>query len=458
MLLRPNGSVVNEAEKRYRSGTTSPEGFPGAMEQNPDEWVEAFVEAAEEILLTSSSSSSSSLSGVRVAAVALSGQMQDVCLVRGGKSIRRALLYSDVRATTEADDIADALGGPERVAAELSNFKGAAACLSKWLWLQRNEPETLRCAEHILLGAHSYLAYVLTNGNAVSCDTTTASTTGILQPPTLIGGGGGGGGGVEPPRWAEDVVSLFDALDPSMLPRLIDGATPAPVGDISRETMEALRLPECLVGVPVFHGVGDLASTTVGAVGLGMGSGQGGGGGGDEDSQGGSSSSPATTYMYLGTSGWIATCKPWSEVLLKKKDKDKKDDVDDSDDGVFRLLHPDGNLAVVAASMVTAGGNAEWARRTLLPSNDASSNTLADLDAAAATAPPGSDGLLYLPHLNGERSPFIDPLVRIRGASPSHVAVVVIVVVARVFFFYVLSFITFIFCCLIISMCLLMMN
>ena len=35
-----------------------------------------------------------------------------------------------------------------------------------------------------------------------------------------------------------------------------------------------------------------------------------------------------------------------------------------------------------------------------------------DFDAAAAAAPPGSDGVLFLPHLNGERSPFTDATAR----------------------------------------------
>lgn len=230
------------------------------------------------------------------------------------------------------------------------------------------------------------------------------------------------------------------------------------------------------------YGAGDLASTTVGAVGLGLG-----GGGGP----GPCTSSPC--YMYLGTSGWIAACKPWSEVLPQGarhgqlvtggggggggitdaaagapaaveggggdecedaggvQPEDLEGDLErdvremcggvsgdegggsvsgDEDggsvsggegggsvsggegggsNGVFHLLHPDGRLAIVAASMVTAGGNAEWARRTFLPEG---ADGLAELDRVAAAALPGSDGLLYLPHLNGERSPFTDPLVR----------------------------------------------
>ena len=102
----------------------------------------------------------------------------------------------------------------------------------------------------------------------MACDTTTASTTGLLKPPTLMatldpGGEGVDGNGddgddggvmVEPPQWSEDAVSTFEGLDLDLLPRLIDGAAPGPVGEISRDMIQALNLPECLGGVPVFHG------------------------------------------------------------------------------------------------------------------------------------------------------------------------------------------------------------
>ena len=51
----------------------------------------------------------------------------------------------------------------------------------------------------------------------------------------------------------------------------------------------------------------------------------------------------------------------------------------------------------------------EFARKTLLPKG---SNSAKDLDARASDAKAGSDGVLYLPHLNGERSPFTDPTAR----------------------------------------------
>ena len=374
MLLAPDGTAIASTECAYATGTTSGDsGLSGAIEQQPGEWLTSFVAASHDLLDGIDASP---------AGIALSGQMQNVCPVNDGQSLRSCLLYSDVRAIAEAEDIAKKLAEDGSSAeAKLANFKGAAACLCKWLWLARNDGETLRKATKLLLGAHSYVAYALCGGDtdACACDPTTASTTGLLTPPRLSGDGT-----VPAPTWAVESIGAFEGVDPSLLPRLVNGAAPAPIGEVSKSTADALDLPASLVGVPVFHGVGDLASTTVGAVGIGQGSG--------------------ASYMYLGTSGWIARCVPWTDILSADGTDDKY-----AGDGVFRLLHPDPTVAIVAASMVTAGGNVEWARKTLLPDG---SNTAHDLDVRATDAKAGSDGVLYLPHLNGERSPFTDPTAR----------------------------------------------
>lgn len=54
--------------------------------------------------------------------------------------------------------------------------------LAKMLWLEEVEAATAREAQHLLLGAHSFVAYRLCG--AVACDRTTASTTGLLAPTT----------------------------------------------------------------------------------------------------------------------------------------------------------------------------------------------------------------------------------------------------------------------------------
>jgi xylulokinase len=57
--------------------------------------------------------------------------------------------------------------------------------------------------------------------------------------------------------------------------------------------------------------------------------------------------------------------------------------------------------------MLSAAGSLRWFRDALAPGVD-----FADLVAAAAEVPAGSDGLLFLPYLSGERSPHPDPLAR----------------------------------------------
>jgi xylulokinase len=54
--------------------------------------------------------------------------------------------------------------------------------LAKMLWLEEAEAATARESQHLLLGAHSFVAYRLCG--AVGCDRTTASTTGLLAPST----------------------------------------------------------------------------------------------------------------------------------------------------------------------------------------------------------------------------------------------------------------------------------
>lgn len=318
-------------------------GAGGKVEQQPDDWVEAAGRAATAVI------ADALLGGrVEVLAIALSGQMQDVVLVADGRALRPALLYSDVRASTEAADIEAELGLP-RVARALDNYKGAASCLAKWLWLARHEPSMLACADAMLLGAHSYLAYRFTGGK-VATDLTTACTTGMLDR--------------RGPAWAAPEISTFAGLDMRLLPDLPHAGSSGPLGTVCAQAVAALGLPAELAGVPVFHGVGDVASTTIGATGLGTGGG---------------------AYLYLGTSGWVADCRPDSENAVTC-----------GAEGLFNLLHPAPGLCMVAASMTTAGGNVEWARRLLLP-QDAS---LAEFDQLATRADPGSGGVIYMPHVS----------------------------------------------------------
>ncbi len=57
--------------------------------------------------------------------------------------------------------------------------------------------------------------------------------------------------------------------------------------------------------------------------------------------------------------------------------------------------------------MLSAAGSLRWFRDALAPGVD-----FGELVGPASEVPAGSDGLLFLPHLTGERSPHADPLAR----------------------------------------------
>ena len=120
-------------------------------------------------------------------------------------------------------------------------------------------------------------------------------------------------------------------------------------------------------------GCGDLGATTVGA-GAGL---------------------PGRAYGYRGTSGWIAASL---DQATPKPDQ-----------GVFTLRHPDPARYIQVAPMLTAGGNLEWLRGALTGDDPLAYD---ELNRLAGQAPAGSRGLLYLPYLGGERSPFSDPDAR----------------------------------------------
>lgn len=72
-------------------------------------------------------------------------------------------------------------------------------------------------------------------------------------------------------------------------------------------------------------------------------------------------------------------------------------------------------VSTLAAGMATSGLVASWLA-------DITSRSVADLGAAAADVPPGSEGLLLLPYFAGERSPLFDPGARgvLLGLTLSH--------------------------------------
>jgi len=290
--------------------------------------------------------------GVQFAAVILSGQMQDMIPLGDDDTVGPALLYSDSRAQVEAAAI-EQLVGTARLTQITANAQGATSVLAKWRWLASHEPARLAATRTILLGSHDYIAWRLCG--ARSADPTTAATTGLLDWRTRT--------------WAHDLLARL-GLDAALLPELHTSGRR--IGVVGADAAVATGIP---AGTPVLQGVGDLGATTVGV----------------------GAAEPGILYAYLGTSGWVAASQGTATPMPER--------------GVFTICHPQLDRSIQVAPVLTAGGNLEWLRSALMMP-EGEQPDYARLNAQAAQAAPGSGGVLYLPYLNGERSPFSDANAR----------------------------------------------
>jgi xylulokinase len=284
----------------------------------------------------------------QVDAVALTGQMQDVILLDSAGEPVRPVI---LYSDTRARAEADEINLEitTRLLRELTaNTQDAGGLLAKLLWLARREPAALGSRTAHLLLGAADYIAYKMTGIAVT-DSTTASTTGLMNMRTRI----------PLDRTLLSEIGIGACFD--LMPLISAGGALA-----GKLTSEAARVLGLRAGLPVYHGPGDAGAATIGA-----GSGEAG-----------------QAYIYLGTSGWLAFSAGEPAV----------------NEGVITLAHPDPARYIHIAPLLTAGGNLEWVR-DLFGTDDYDALIVQGL-----RQPPAH--VLYLPYLNGERSPFSDPLAR----------------------------------------------
>lgn len=299
------------------------------------------------------------LDASRVEAIAITGQMQNVILIdAAGEPVRPVILYMDGRAVKEAEFVAEQIGGDVFLRIMTGNQQTANGLFAKLRWLAAHDMPSLEQASHLLMGAADFVAYHLT-GIAAS-DTTTASTTGLIN--------------LEERTWFSRNLYASAQIGGAvrLFPRLVPGGSQ--VGATHQSGANPLGVR---AGIPVYLAPGDAGATT-----LGIGSGV-----------------PGIPYGYIGTSGWVGYTSSQRGSIEK---------------GVITIAHPDPELVICVAPMLTAGGNFDWARETL-----GFTDVGGMIESALAASP---TNLIYLPYLNGERSPFSDPHARgsFIGLSRNH--------------------------------------
>jgi xylulokinase len=282
-------------------------------------------------------------------ALGLSGQMHGmVALATDGTVIRPAILWNDQRTDRAVAEI-EAIVPRSTLIQRTGNRAVTGFQLPKLIWLRQAEPQAFRQTQRVLL-PKDYLGYVLTGNQAT--EPSDASGTGCLQLSTR--------------QWDTEILAALD-LDPALFPQVV--ASTAITGRLKPELAAQLGLP---VGLPIVAGGGDNAAA---AVGVGI-----------------SSAHPQQGSISLGTSGVI-----FAPVEQPTPDPEGR---------VHLFCHVDGGYHLLGVTLA-AGGALRWYRDTFAPNL-----TYHELMNLAAQSPPGSQGVLFLPHLAGERTPYLDPEAR----------------------------------------------
>ena len=226
------------------------------IEQDPEEWYQAFVSAVKEIL-------SRGYEAADITGISFSGQMQDLIFLGDDRmTVGRALLYSDARADVEAEEVLAAIGASD-VEEHFGNHFDASIPFAKLVWVKKNEPEKLAKAGKIVFSSKDYIIYRLT-GRAVS-DVVASSTAGLMDIHEKI--------------WMKEWMTAVGLSD-DLLPELKYPAEAAGIVDELGASTSGL-----CAGTVVYTGAGDAGATTL-ASGI---------------------ISPGEYNINLGTTGWVAS-------------------------------------------------------------------------------------------------------------------------------------------------------
>ena len=290
----------------------------------------------------------SGVAGDEVEAIGLTGQMHGLTLLDAECKVLRPAILWNDQRTGAECDEIRARLGKARLIQLTGNDALTGFTAPKILWVQRHESEIYGKIRHILL-PKDYVRWCLTGDFAI--DRADGAGTILFDIKTR--------------DWSPEMLKALD-IPLEWLPKTYEG--PEITGHV---TAAAAALTGLRAGTPVVAGGGDQAA---GAVGVGA-------------------VRPGIVALTLGTSGVVFA----------------------TTGGAF--VEPEGRLHAFCHSvpgrwhlmgvMLSAAGSLRWYRDNFAPGM-----SYDDLLAPAAGVPMGSEGLLFLPYLTGERTPHPDPLAR----------------------------------------------
>jgi len=283
-----------------------------------------------------------------IAAIGLTGQMHGLVLLDEQGEVLRPAILWNDQRCGDQCDEMRASLGKERLIRISGNDALTGFTAPKILWVRQHEPEIYDRARHVLL-PKDYLRYKLTHEYAM--DKADGSGTLLFD--------------LERRHWSNETLDAAK-IAADWLPETFEG--PEVTGRVTREAAAATGLRE---GTPVVAGGGDQAAQAVGVGAV----------------------RPGVLAVTLGTSGVVfaATESPLIEPAGR----------------LHAFCHAVPGRWHLMGVMLSAAGSLQWYRDAL-----ACDVSFEELVSEAGAVAAGSDGLLFLPYLCGERTPHPDPFAR----------------------------------------------
>ncbi len=358
LLVKDTGMVVGSALQEYPFHSPR----PGWTEQEPEDMWQGTIIALGKVL------TKFGVDPKEIKGIGMSGQMHSsVFLDSNAQVIRPAILWNDSRTTKQCRDM-EALVGRDLLMSEACNPALEGFTAPKILWLRENEPENFEKLRWLVL-PKDYIRYRLTS--EIKMEISDAAGTLLLN--------------VKERTWSRRIVDKLD-LSMEILPPLVNSSQIA--GEITAEVAELTGLVQ---GTPV---VGGGADNACGAVGSGI-------------------VQTGRAMISLGTSG----------VMLAHLDSPSLP----TGGTIHMFNHAVTNKFYMMGVVLSAGLSYRWFRDELgqmeqIVGAQLDEDAYSLLTQQASLSGPGSQGLVFLPYLTGERTPHGDGNARgvFFGLSASH--------------------------------------